>query len=235
MSLKDYYFLKDRESLSIDPWLDRSQFFGYQALNQRILRRIESDFVQPRSIPKFFIHGSYGSGKTHTLAHIQHVLLTDSMYQTEPIYIDIAPLVAKERFEKIHGRLLDAIGMDRIRIAAESVADKITGDKVQGFLDLKALPFGDQALKVSQANVFRNLLFGGRQAQLSWEWLKGRKTSVDDAQTLGIQKQLADAQDFVFCLLNIGTLFARGCKKRIVFLIDEAEAFRSVTNPDSAD
>jgi hypothetical protein len=168
------------------------------------------------------------------LAHIDYVLRVEEMYPTEPIYIDIAPLTAKERFARIHTRLLDAVGLDRIRVAAEAAADKSNEkDKVQGFLSSGALPFGDQALKTSQANVFRNLLFGGRQAQLSWEWLKGRKASVDEAQTLGTQKHLIDAQDFVFCLLNVGALFSLGCGKRIIFLIDEAEAFRSVTHPDS--
>lgn len=233
-SLKDYFFLKDRESLSIDPWRDQKQYFGASNLNDRIVNRIESDFVQPRGIPKFFVHGSFGSGKTHTLAHIEYVLKHWQMYPTEPIYIDIAPLTVKERFERIHGRLLDAVGLDRIRSAAEAAADLTNDkDKVEGFLNSGAVRFGDQALKTSQANIFRNLLFGGRQAQMSWEWLKGRKTSVDDAQTLGTQKQLSDAQDFVFCLLNIGTLYSVGCKKRIVFLIDEAEAFRNVTHPDS--
>lgn len=233
--LKDYFFLKDRESLSIDPWRDCNQYFGATKLNLQIQKRLESDFVSPRAVPKFFVHGSYGSGKTHTLAHIDYVLKTDDRYPpTEPIYIDIAPLVAKERFERIHTRLLDAIGLDRIRNAAEATADQHPDpDKVKGFISSGALPFGDQALKTSQANVFRNLLFGGRQAQMSWEWLKGRKTTVDEAQTLGTQKQLVDAQDFVFCLLNVGALFYVGCKKKIVFLIDEAEAFRSVTQPDS--
>jgi hypothetical protein len=234
ITLRDYYLLKDRESLSIDPWRDRDQYFGAQELNKRILKRIESDFVQPRSVPKFFVHGSYGSGKTHTLAHIEYVLRKNELYPTEPIYIDIAPLTAKERFERIHTRLLDAIGLDRIRLAAEATADRISiQDKVQGFLESGALEFGDQALKSSQGNIFRNLLFGGRQAQLSWEWLKGRKTNVDEAQTLGTQKQLTDAQDFVFSMLNVGALFYIGCKKKLVFLVDEAEAFRSVTNPDS--
>ena len=233
-TFKDYYLLKDRDSLSIDPWRDRGQFFGASELNSRIVRRIESDFVQPRGVPKFFVFGSYGSGKTHTLAHIENELTKYELYPTEPIYLDIAPLSAKEKFERIHSRLLDAIGLDRIRTAAESAADKIGNqDKVAGFLASGALPFGDQALKTSQANVFRNLLFGGRQAQMSWEWLKGRKMSVDDAQTLSTQKQLVDPQDFVNCLLNVGSLFKLGCQKRIVFLIDEAEAFRSVTQPDS--
>jgi hypothetical protein len=129
---------------------------------------------------------------------------------------------------------VDAIGLDRIRVAAEAVADANPAkDKVEAFLAAGALPFGDQALRASQANVFRNLLFGGRQAQLSWEWLKGRRVSVDEAQTLSTQKSLTEPQDYVWCLLNIGALNYVGAKKKFVFLIDEAEAFRSVSNADA--
>lgn len=232
--LSDYYCLKDRNSLAIDPERDKQVYFGATALNDRIVNRVENDFVQPRGVPKFFVYGSYGSGKTHTLLHIQYVLQTRfrEMYPTEPIYLDIAPLVAKEKFERIHGRLVDAVGLDRIRAAVEAVADASGAkDKVEAFMS--ALRFGDQALRASQANVFRNLLFGGRQAQLSWEWLKGRKVSVDEAQTLNTQKSLTEPQDYVWCLLNIGALHFKGTGTKLVFLIDEAEAFRAVTNPDS--
>jgi hypothetical protein len=234
--LREYFCLRDRESFSIDPWRDSKVYFGDQQLAERITRRIESDFVQPRGVPKFFITGSFGSGKTHTLAHIQFQLTTKfgEMYPTEPIYLDIAPLTSRERYERIHGRLMDAIGLNRARLAVESVADAMSEvDKVEGFLQSGVLPFGDEALRSSQANVFRNLLFGGRQMQLSWEWMRGRKTTVDEAQMLGTQKHLAEPQDFVNCLLNLGALHVKGTGKRIVFLVDEAEAIRRVTNPDS--
>jgi nucleoside-triphosphatase THEP1 len=66
------------------------------------VKRIESDFVSPRSVPKFFVHGSYGSGKTHTLLHIQDKLKRERMYPTEPIYIDIAPWSQRSVFERVH-------------------------------------------------------------------------------------------------------------------------------------
>jgi hypothetical protein len=236
MTLREYFRLRSRESFSINPWDDSAIYFGDRSLAERIHRRLESDFVHPRGVPKFYISGRWGAGKTHTLAHIRHKLITEfaKMYPTEPIYVDIAPLTAKERYRRIHERLLDAIGLDRTRQAAESLADS-TGnpDKVLGFLESKSLPYGETALQVSQANVIRNLLFGGRQMQLSWEWMKGRKTTVDEAQMIGTQKQLGEPQDLVNCLLNLGVLFAKGMKKRIVFLIDEGEATRYVTHPDS--
>ena len=234
MALREYFALRGRESFSIDPWLDSQVYFGDLQLEERISRRLQTDFVQPRGVPKFFVFGAYGSGKTHTLAHISYKLKNNSMHPAEPIYVDIAPLGSKERFQRIYSRLIDAIGLERVHDAAETVADQVSGtDKVRGLLEAGVLPFGDSTVRFSQANVFRNVLFGGRQTQLSWEWMKGRKNTPDQATTLGVQKDLNEPADFVYCLLNVGALFFHATKKKIVFLIDEAEAIRSVTNPDS--
>lgn len=234
LPLKDYFFLQKEEAISIDPWRDKEIFFGEADLVQRIERRIESDFQQPRKVPKFFIFGAYGSGKTHALAHIAYKLGSSDMYSAEPIYVAMPPLTSKERWLRIHSRLVDAIGPERIHSAVETLADKIKGtDKIKGFLELDISPFGDETLKVSQANVFRNFLFGGRQSQLSWEWIKGRRNTPDQATMLGVQKDLSEAVDFVSCLLNLGSLFYKATKRKIVFLLDEGEAVRSLSNADS--
>jgi len=234
MSLSDYYFLRKYESFSIDPWRDREIYFGETSLVQRIVRRIESDFEQPRKVPKFFVYGAYGSGKTHTLAHIAFNLNENKLHPTEPIYLAMPPLSSKERWIRIHSRLVDAIGLERINSSAEVIADKVEGtDKIKGFLEQDVLLYGDDTLKISQANIFRNFLFGGRQSQLSWEWLKGRKNTTDQATMLGIQKDLNEATDLVDCLLNLGVLYYKATGKKIVFLIDEAEAVRSLQNSDS--
>ncbi len=233
-SLKDYYFLRRWESFSIDPWKDREVYFGEAELLKRISDRINSDFVKRRSVPKFFLHGAYGSGKTHSLAHIAYTLETNMMYRSEPIYFAMPPLTSKESWLRIHTKFIDSIGPDRIRSSVEIMADKIPGtDKVRGLLDLGVLPYGDDTMKVSQANVLRNFLFGGHQSQLSWEWMKGRKNSPDQAAVLGIHKDITEATDLINCLLNLGSLYYAAHSKKLVFLIDEAEAVRSVTNADS--
>lgn len=233
MSLKEYYGLRT-ESLSIDPWLDSPQYFGDMAVPERIIDRIESDFVKPRGVPKFVVHGAYGSGKTHTLAFIKYTLENFKPYPTEPLYVNMAPLSSRERYRRIHTRLVDAISLDSVIVAVETVMDSITNDdKVQGLIGENILPFGDDSLKISQANIFRNLLFGGRQRQLSWEWMKGSKNSTDQAVMLGTRKDLDEPADFVNCLLNLGSLYFRGLNKKLVFLIDEAEAIRQVTSADA--
>ena len=236
MTLKEYFSLRQRESFSIDPWADNTIYFGDSLLFDRINRRLETDFVQPRGVPKFFVYGAYGSGKTHTLAYVARALEQNTMYASEPIYLDVAPLNRRDRFQRIYARLLDAVGLDRVREAAELIADTIEGtDKVARMLELGILPFGDNTLKVSQANVFRNVLFGGRQMQLSWEWMKGRKNTPDQATMLGVQKDLTEPSDLVNCLLNIGALHYKAFERKVVFLVDESEAIRSVTDPDALD
>ncbi|MFP3880101.1 MAG: hypothetical protein ACLFVA_04015 [Dehalococcoidia bacterium] len=233
-SLKNYYFLRKYESFSIDPWRDGDVYFGDTTLKQRITRRIDSDFEQPRRVPKFFVFGAYGSGKTHTLANIAFSLSQNELHLTEPVYLAMPPLTSKERWIRIHSRLLDALSPERIQSAVEIIADEVEGpDKIRGFLERDILLYGDDTLKVSQANIFRNFLFGGKQSQLSWEWLKGRKNTPDQATMLGIQKDLGEATDLVDCLLNLGVLYHRANRRKIVFLLDEAEAVRSVTNADA--
>lgn len=234
MPLKDYYLLRKYESFSMDPWRDQEIYFGEDNLVNRIEKRIESDFEQPRRVPKFFVFGDYGSGKTHTLAYIAFKLDKNKLHPTEPIYLAMPPLSSKERWIRIHSRLIDAIGPERIHSSVEAIADKIEGtDKIKGFLEQDVLLYGDDTLKISQANIFRNFLFGGKQSQLSWEWLKGRRNTTDQATMLGIQKDLNEATDLVDCLLNLGALYYKATGKKIVFLIDEAEAVRSLQNKDS--
>jgi hypothetical protein len=104
---------------------------------------------------------------------------------------------------------------------------------LQALQDEDVLRYGETALQNSQAQIFRNLLFGGRQETLSWEWLKGRQLKIDEAQMLGTEMNLTEASDFIACLLNCASLYAKGLRKKIVLLVDEGEALGMVENPDA--
>ena len=122
MTLKDHFHLK-KDSFSIDNREDASVYFGGSTLNSRLRDRLEDDFVRPRQVPKFCIYGAFGAGKTHTENHIVYLLQTDlaSDYPTEPISLDISPIRAKEKWIKVHGDIVNAIGLDLIREAATAV------------------------------------------------------------------------------------------------------------------
>jgi len=239
-TLQDYYHLT-KETFSIDPWDDADIYFGDQELERRIRRRLEADFVQQRGVPKFFVSGRYGAGKTHTLAHIRHVLVSDlgltRDFPTEPIYFEISPIRSRESWATIHERLINAIGLGRLKeaMAATLSGGGAAGDPIEALEAKGVLRYGEEAIKKSQAQIFRNLLFGGRQETLSWEWLKGRALKVDEAQMLRTETNLAAPPDYIACLLNVASLIHKGLGRKIVFLIDEGEAVGNLTNADSYD
>jgi hypothetical protein len=238
MSLKGYFHLT-RDAFDISPKEDADVYFGFRPLQDRILNRLREDFVQQRHVPKFFIGGRYGGGKTHTLSHIRYVLTHDSEFvqdfPTEPLLTEAPPLSRKDSWRKMHEHLLDEIGRPLIKSAVQAVmtTPNFTGDVVADLRTAGALRFGDTSLQNSQAQIFRNLLFGGLQETISWEWLKGKQLTIDQASTLNTETNLTEPSDYVAALLNVAALVWAGLTKKIVILLDEAEMIRSITNPDS--
>ncbi|WP_392543763.1 hypothetical protein [Oryzobacter telluris] len=239
MSIRDYYKLT-RENFSLNPKQDASVYFGGANINGRIKDRLETDFLEERSVPKFMIFGQYGAGKTHTLGHIRYVLGADPYfsvgYPTEVRLTELPPLRSRDTWAKIHGLLVDELGRDLIRSAAKSLARQApeSVDPEQHFFE-NAVPFGDTALRSSQAKIYQALLFTGRQETVAWEWLKGRSLSADEKATLGVETDLSGPMSYLNALLNLASLVHRGLGRKVVLLVDEAESLRSVSDSNSVD
>lgn len=239
-SLKEYFRLT-KDEFDIDPERDADVYFGYNPLEERILERLASDFVQARHVPKFFMHAPYGGGKTHTLCHIRYVLNNDADFKADfpatlPILTEVPPLKKRESWRKIHELLMNEIGRGLIKEAVQGVIagrGGFAGDVPAALHDAGALRFGDTSLRNSQAQIFRNLLFGGVQETISWEWLKGKDLTLDQASTLNTETNLSETADLVAALLNVAALVWAGLQKKLVILLDEAEMMRSVDHPDS--
>ena len=236
MTLKDHFAL-NKDSFSIDPREDAAVYFGGTALHEQLRERIEDDFARQRQVPKFCLFGPYGGGKTHTLHNIEYLLRNDLAqdYPTEPFLLDISPLRAKERWRKVHADIINSIGLDRIRQAVTALlADPSAAQDPIGHLQAKGvLKFGEQAIIASQGRVFRALLFGGPMQAAALAWLRGESISAAQAEALEIETSLTEVSHLVACLLNVAALLKVGLNRRPVLLIDEAEALRTITNPDS--
>jgi hypothetical protein len=237
-SMREYYRLK-RDAFSINPKRDSEVYFGGANINGRIRERVQTDFLEERAVPKFFIFGQYGSGKSHTLGHIKHMLEHDPAFEHYPSEVRLAempPLRPKDTWEKIHGQLVDELGRDLIRSAARALIRRAPdGVEADEYFGEHGVAYGDTALRNSQAKIYQALLFAGRQETVAWEWLKGRKLSKDEKSTLGVETDLSGPMNYLNALLNLATLIHNGLGRKVVMLIDEAEAFRSVTEPGSVD
>jgi hypothetical protein len=149
--------------------------------------------------------------------------------------LELAPLRARERWEKVHRDIINAISLDRMKRAVATIFSDVAAQQDPlGALQKKGiLAFGEAAIQSSQAQVFRALLYGGRGETLALEWLKGTALTMDQAQTLGTETNLSEPSHLIACLLNVAGLLRHGLGKRPVLLIDEAEALGNLTNADS--
>ena len=238
-SFVDLYHLR-RGRFWIDAKEDSSFYFGGTQMDKQLIDRLRMEFVQPPGVPKFMIHGRYGAGKTHTLGHIKHALTEDPrfIYQaTRPLLFQLPPLKTRDKWVTLHRQFIDAIGLELTRQAIAGVMTKATPgtDPIEVFKAPGMIRFGESALQNSQAHIYRNLLFGGRQATLSWEWLKGKPLNFDATRTLGVETQLEEPSQLVDALLNVANIVSRGLGSKIVLLVDEAESMRNITSPDSFD
>ncbi|WP_421118589.1 hypothetical protein ACE2AJ_14605 [Aquihabitans daechungensis] len=238
-TLKDHFHLT-KDVFTIDPISpeDAGVYFGRQPVEQRLIDRMQMDFAS-RNVPKFFIFGRYGAGKTHTLAHLRHVLASDQFADfpaTEPLLTSLPPMRSKDTWVKLHEHFIDVIGRSRVKDAVLAVVgNSASTDPVEAIFEAGVLQYGDASLQESQAQIFRALIFRGVQETKAWEWLKGKALSADDAAMLETQTNLTTVPDFVNALLNVARLVAIGLEKKIVLLIDEAEVIGSVRNDDSVD
>lgn len=236
MTLKEHFRLK-KDSFSIDNRADAAVFFGQSALPKRLRERLEDDFERPRQVPKFCIYGPWGAGKTHTIHFIEHVLNTElsSTFPTQPIFLELAPIRAKERWAKVHGDVINAIGLDLLREAAMAVMTDPAAakDPVKHLTDRGVLRYGEAAIRSSQARVFRALLFGGPMESAALKWLKGESLTSSQAEALEIETSLTEVSHLLACLLNVAGLIKEGLSRRPVLLIDEAEALRDLGAADS--
>lgn len=233
-SLREYYKL-NREHFGISPRGDSDVYFGGSSISSRIRGRLQTDFLEERAVPKFFVFGQYGAGKSHTLGHIKHVLEHDEAftdYPTEVLITETPVLKARDTWVKMHELLVDELGRDLIRSAAKALARKAPDDMEPGaYFAKEAVPFGDTALRASQAKIYQALIFTGRQETVAWEWLKGSKLSADEKNTLGVETDLSSPTNYLDALLNLASLVYKGLGKKVVFLVDEAEMLRSVSDP----
>lgn len=237
-TLREYYKL-NRDSFSINPKRDSEVYFGGASINGRLRERLQTDFLEERGVPKFFIFGQYGAGKSHTLGHIKYVLEKDPAfknYQAEVRLTELPPLRAKDSWSKIHSQLIDELGRELIRTAAKALYRQAPdGAEADTYFLGHGVPYGDTALRTSQSKIYQALLFGGRQETVAWDWLKGRALSKDEKSTLGVETDLNGPMNYLHALLNLAALIHAGLGRKVVMLVDEAEALRGITDPSSID
>jgi hypothetical protein len=201
---------------------DAQLYFGTNR-NHEMIERIETGYMAAY-VPRFYILGNYGHGKTHLLYHLKHHF--DESNQSPKVLAVIVQVEAetRSRFQTLHKRLLDAIGIDRIEKTYVDYGFQSGANREARFREIFS---NENAYKVMQS-----LTMGPSSRTLAWRWLTGDRLSNADMTQLGVTEALLETGELVELLVAIGELFRR-TGTNLLFLIDEAESLGVVEQRDA--
>jgi hypothetical protein len=229
MDFKEWFCLNGRDSFTIDAQInpDDAQFyFGRPTKLKELQAQLRKGFIDP-GVPKIFIYGSYGSGKTQTLYHLDYYLQHDpprSLRLKPTVVHAVLEMQSKSDHLDWHLQLMEALGKERVSRWLDGLFSKV--------------PSMDAALAslfsdYNMTNAVKNLRGGGEMPMLAWRWLAGHRLSPTELQRLQLTRNAGDigAADIVKVLVGLGHLAEKNDEK-LIFFMDEVEQFRNITNPD---
>lgn len=227
--MKEWFCLKGKEHFHIDPQLDAEVYFARQPKQEEILKRVENGFSSIAGVPKMFLTGFYGGGKTHTLFHIKHYLEkhVQNLAKCEVVYFDIGMIRKNTTYVHLHQRFLESLGFEKVKNLIELFVKNQVGENLEERM-------GEYFPNSNIAKAVRNLAYVSSSLGLvSWRWLCGEKLKDEDLGNLLLTKNLTEPDELTDVLLSIGKFYKEIRKKKLVYLIDEAEALHSIRDVDA--
>jgi len=221
------HFNLSRASFQLNPKVnaeDRKLFFGSDFNVQRI-RDIENSYLAGE-VPRFYMYGNYGTGKTHLLYHLKyHFEQSTNPVRVIPLIVQVEAQ-SSTRFHSLHRRMLDSITIDRLAEAVGRFQASIADYKEMQLRLATLFP------SESQRNAMSMLRSTQANRTLAWKWLAGERLSASEQQVLAVTTGQLETGELIDLMVAIGELFING-GERLLFLIDEAETLHNVTNADA--
>jgi len=211
-----------RPNFQINPkqsFEDASLYFG-EDRNEKMILEIETGYMAG-FMPRIYVMGQYGTGKTHLLYHLKHHFSKSALVMPFVVQVEAE---SKTRYQSLHKKLLDAMGLTLVEKTYRDFAHEAGAGRDVAFAEI----FPDPNLQ----KVMQILPSGPALQSLAWRWLIGDKLTSGEQQNLGVTTSASETGELVQILVSIGELFRR-CKKNLLFLIDEGEALHNVTNHDA--
>jgi len=232
MDFKQWFCLNGRDSFTIDPKVnpdDAKFYFGREEIKNRIKAQLRRSFVEP-GVPKMVVYGSFGSGKTQTLFHLEHFLKNEkpeACLQTPKIlHLDLE-MNSRSDHKGWHLQLIETLG----KVAVSFWIDKLFSRTQNLDAELRNI-FGN----INMAEAAKNLRAGGDIGLLAWRWFCGYDLKANELERLNVTRSLGDlgSGDMVNALVGLGRLAEKNDEK-LIFLMDEAEQFKNVKTGDATE
>lgn len=229
---QQWFCLKNRLNFTIDPLTiasDAQFYFGRDETKEILVDQLRKTFVNP-GIPKMMIYGPFGSGKTHTLFHLEHILRNDPpkscRHDPYTVYA-VIEMRSNSDANHLHAQIMEALGKDVVTNWARELAD------TQPDLDAS---IGELTEDFNIRSALKEIRITGPQGFNAWRWLTGQPLKTAELDALQITRNLGDVStgDLASALCSIGKL-ATSVGKSLIFFLDELEGLNNVRVGDNAD
>jgi hypothetical protein len=178
--------------------------------------------------PKKYLYGLYGAGKTHTLFNLKYQLEESPQAATQP-YKVVCRIIdcefrRKTDFSYVHGKIMEAIGLEDVR---DLIRKFLAKNAMLNVLELLREKFEN----TNVAKAIHSLALGASDVTL-WKWLCAGKLSAAELTSLGLTKNLDTVEEMVTIEVGLTRLF-QAETKNYLFLLDEMEGMRNVDDSDA--
>jgi hypothetical protein len=196
-------------------------------MKAQLLNQIKRAFLSP-GIPKMFIYGAYGSGKTQTLYYIGYWLRNNKpptcTLAPRVVYLDLE-MRSKSDFRDWHLQLMEALGKDQVTTWIEGLSSSGTNFEAE----LKKIFRNELNMVEASKGLTR-----GDLTFAAWRWFCGQKKTPTELESLKVTRNLGDigVGDMVSLFLGLGRL-AEINGEKLIFFVDETEQFRNIKNADA--
>jgi Cdc6-like AAA superfamily ATPase len=212
-----------RQDFYVENRTDARLLYARTEINERLISMLRRSF-RTGNPPKLVLYGNWGTGKTHTMRHMQYLIESNPDYACDVVFVELPDITSKTNFQAAHSALLDALGIDRVKVwVGQFQARNMTA--------FETLQDWTQSADIARA--FSTLIGYGEASRIAWDWLRGIKLSPADARSAGLPPSLDQSQHMVQVLLATGRLAKEIDGRMLVLMLDEATKLKNVTNADA--
>lgn len=225
MDFQEWFCLRDRDVFTIDPKIkleDSKFYFGREEIKTQLLSHMKRSFLSP-GVPKMFIYGPYGSGKTQTLFYLGYMFCHNKpstcKLNIHSVHLDLE-MRSKSDFRDWHLQLMEALGKDQVATWIEGLSEAGTNFEAE----LKKIFHNEVNMVETTKGLTRSDL-----TFTAWRWFCGQMLTARELESLKVTRNLGDigVGDMSSLLEGLGRLAEKNNEK-LIFLVDEAEQFKNV-------
>ncbi len=226
LTMKNYFYLRPEfESFSFIPERDSEFLFGDkdQKIAQSLLELIEGCGYSMEG-PKGVLFGDYGRGKTHLWKYLCHQIPKQNL-PFRPYYCKLSAYKKKEPVSSFVAALIGALGSD-LKAVFKLYCDKITDRTSKPVTGVHS----DLARIADEVN---HWVEDPVKCNQVIQYLSGEKVGGRDALSNTSKPQLTTTVEFGDVFRLIADLFLQVHTKLPLFLVDEVEYLKPVSDPDT--